>query len=210
MSGAQVDILQGSLAEIGAAFRARRLSIAEAVEISEAHRGAGQRWPETQCGARGEPQGHRGCAPPRCRTCGSARPRAVARHRYPVEGQYPDRRRNDGNGGVAALAGFVPKHEATLVQRLRAAGAVILGKANLTEFADFVSDVMPSEFSGAGGVVRNPHGIRTIAARAPALAPPPPWRPACVPSLLAARPRIRYRRRPALARWLATSRRLAW
>jgi len=61
--------------------------------------------------------------------------------------------------GAAALAGFVPRQEATLVRRLRAAGAIILGKANLTEFADFVSDVMPSEFSGAGGVVRNPHGI---------------------------------------------------
>jgi len=30
----------------------------------------------------------------------------------------------------------------------------------MTEFADYVSEVMPSEFSGAGGVVKNPHGIR--------------------------------------------------
>src|SRR6185369_16484526 len=37
--------------------------------------------------------------------------------------------------------------------------AIVLGKTNLTELADFVSDVMPSEFSGAGGIVRNPHGI---------------------------------------------------
>lgn len=60
--------------------------------------------------------------------------------------------------GAAALAGFKPQREATLVRRLRRAGAIILGKTNLTEFADYVSDVMPSGFSGAGGVVRNPHG----------------------------------------------------
>ncbi len=62
--------------------------------------------------------------------------------------------------GAAALATFVPPYQATLVTRLSEAGAVLLGKTNLTEFADFVSDVMPAEFSGAGGVVRNPLGIR--------------------------------------------------
>ena len=61
--------------------------------------------------------------------------------------------------GAAALARFKPRHDAVLVRRLRAAGAIVLGKTNLTEFADFVSDVMPSGFSGAGGVVKNPHGI---------------------------------------------------
>src|SRR5580658_10584910 len=61
--------------------------------------------------------------------------------------------------GAAALAGFKPAGDATLARRLRAAGALILGKANLTEFADYVSDVMPSGFSGAGGMVKNPHGI---------------------------------------------------
>jgi amidase len=62
--------------------------------------------------------------------------------------------------GCRAFAGFMPPYQATLVKRLHAAGAVLLGKTNMTEFADFVSDVMPSEFSGAGGVVRNPLGIR--------------------------------------------------
>jgi amidase len=53
----------------------------------------------------------------------------------------------------------MPRREATLVRRLREAGAVVLGKTNMTEFADYVSDVMPSGFSAAGGVVCNPHGI---------------------------------------------------
>jgi amidase len=63
------------------------------------------------------------------------------------------------SAGAAALADFRPRREATLVRRLRAAGAIVLGKTNMTELADYVSDMMPSEFSGAGGVVRNPHGI---------------------------------------------------
>lgn len=64
------------------------------------------------------------------------------------------------SAGAAALATFVPPYEATVVTRLRAAGAVLLGKTNLTEFADFVADTMPAEFSGAGGVVRNPLGLQ--------------------------------------------------
>ena len=63
------------------------------------------------------------------------------------------------SAGAAALADFMPRREATLVRRLREAGAVVLGKTNMTEFADYVSDVMPSGFSAAGGVVCNPHGI---------------------------------------------------
>lgn len=64
------------------------------------------------------------------------------------------------SAGCQAIAGFIPPYEATLVRRLREAGAILLGKTNLTEFADFVADTMPSEFSGAGGVVRNPLGLR--------------------------------------------------
>lgn len=58
--------------------------------------------------------------------------------------------------GSRALAGFRSQRQATLVRRLRAAGAIVLGKTNLTEFADYVSDVMPSGFSGAGGTVVHP------------------------------------------------------
>jgi len=63
------------------------------------------------------------------------------------------------SAGAAALSGFMPKRDAFIVEKLRAAGALILGKTNMTEFADYVSDVMPSEFSSAGGVIANPHGI---------------------------------------------------
>lgn len=63
------------------------------------------------------------------------------------------------HAGVAALRDFRPTITASLVTRLRAAGAIILGQTNMTEFADYVADVMPAGFSGAEGMVLNPHGI---------------------------------------------------
>lgn len=64
------------------------------------------------------------------------------------------------SAGSRALAAFIPPGEAAMIGRLRDAGAILLGKTNMTEFADFVADTMPSEFSGAGGVVRHPLGLR--------------------------------------------------
>lgn len=60
------------------------------------------------------------------------------------------------SAGSAALKRFHPARDANLVRRLRAAGAIILGKTNLTELADYVSDIMPSSFSGVAGHVLNP------------------------------------------------------
>ncbi|TMK21406.1 MAG: amidase [Actinobacteria bacterium] len=59
--------------------------------------------------------------------------------------------------GSIALAGNVPKREATLVSRLRAAGAVILAKTNLSEFANWVDPSMPNGYSSLGGQVVNPY-----------------------------------------------------
>ncbi|MGD9945563.1 MAG: amidase family protein [Burkholderiaceae bacterium] len=60
------------------------------------------------------------------------------------------------SAGVRALAEWRPSYKATLVRKLERAGALIVGKANLCELADYVSDVMPAGFSGAGGLVVNP------------------------------------------------------
>jgi len=59
--------------------------------------------------------------------------------------------------GSLALEGSMPAADAFLTTRLKEAGAVILGKANLTEFANFMTNGMPSGYSGLGGQVLNPY-----------------------------------------------------
>ncbi|SDK63117.1 amidase [Nonomuraea maritima] len=59
--------------------------------------------------------------------------------------------------GSEALLGARPSREAFLVERLRAAGAVILGKANLSEWANFRSSPSSSGWSAVGGQTNNPY-----------------------------------------------------
>ncbi len=59
--------------------------------------------------------------------------------------------------GSLALEGHQPPEDAEHVRNLRAAGAVILGKANLSEWANFRSDNSSSGWSSLGGQTRNPY-----------------------------------------------------
>jgi amidase len=59
--------------------------------------------------------------------------------------------------GSLALSGSVPQQDAFIVRRLREAGAVILGKTNLSEWANFRSSKSTSGWSGRGGLTRNPY-----------------------------------------------------
>jgi amidase len=59
--------------------------------------------------------------------------------------------------GSLALEGSIAARDAFVVERLREAGAVILGKANLSEWANFRSTRSSSGWSGRGGQVRNPY-----------------------------------------------------
>ncbi len=61
------------------------------------------------------------------------------------------------SAGSLALANHKPRRDAFVVARLRAAGAVILGKANLSEWANFRSPHSTSGWSARGGLTRNPY-----------------------------------------------------
>jgi amidase len=61
--------------------------------------------------------------------------------------------------GSLALAGVIAPRDAFIVERLRAAGAVILGKTNLSEWANFRSTHSSSGWSGVGGQCRNPYAL---------------------------------------------------
>lgn len=63
------------------------------------------------------------------------------------------------SAGSLALAESTPPRDAFLVERLRAAGAVLLGKTNLSEWANFRGTHSISGWSGRGGQTRNPHVV---------------------------------------------------
>jgi amidase len=59
--------------------------------------------------------------------------------------------------GSFALEGSIPARDAFIAQRLRAAGAILLGKANMSEWANFRSTRSSSGWSGRGGQAKNPY-----------------------------------------------------
>ncbi len=61
--------------------------------------------------------------------------------------------------GSLALAGSIPSRDSFVAERLRSAGAVILGKSNLSEWANFRSSRSTSGWSGRGGLTRNPYAL---------------------------------------------------
>src|SRR5574341_1418350 len=61
--------------------------------------------------------------------------------------------------GSLALEGSIPPRDAFIVKRLRAAGAVILGKTNLSEWANFRGKRSVSGWSSRGGLTRNPYAL---------------------------------------------------
>ena len=62
-------------------------------------------------------------------------------------------------GSLALLGAPPPPEDAFLVKKLRAAGAVILGKTNLSEWANLRSTRSSSGWSGRGGQTRNPYAL---------------------------------------------------
>ncbi|WP_353056529.1 amidase family protein [Sporosarcina luteola] len=61
--------------------------------------------------------------------------------------------------GSLAMKDHYAEEDAFLVKKLREAGAVILGKTNMTEWANFMSDKMRNGWSSRGGQVNNPYGL---------------------------------------------------
>jgi amidase len=61
--------------------------------------------------------------------------------------------------GSLALVGAKPPKDSFVAQRLRAAGAVILGKTNLSEWANIRSSHSVSGWSGRGGLTKNPYAL---------------------------------------------------
>ncbi|MET9261678.1 amidase [Amycolatopsis sp. NPDC004079] len=67
--------------------------------------------------------------------------------------------RQTTTAGSTAMLGSRPAKDAFLVQRLRSAGAVVLGKANLSEWSNFRSTAQIPGWSGVAGQTRNPYAL---------------------------------------------------
>ena len=67
--------------------------------------------------------------------------------------------RTTTTAGSLALEGSNPGQDSHVAKRLREAGAVLLGKANLSEWANFRSSRSTSGWSGRGGRCRNPYSL---------------------------------------------------
>lgn len=61
--------------------------------------------------------------------------------------------------GSLALVGAIPPRDSFVARKLRQAGAVILGKTNLSEWANWRSTHSTSGWSGRGGLTRNPYAL---------------------------------------------------
>lgn len=65
-------------------------------------------------------------------------------------------------GGSVTLAGSIPPDDAFITRKLREAGAIILGKLTLTEFANFIAIGMPAGYSSLGNYGFNPYDPRPL------------------------------------------------
>jgi len=85
------------------------------------------------------------------------------------------------SAGSFALVGQPAVRDSTVAAKLRAGGAVILGKANLSEWANFRSFGSSSGWSGRGGQCNNPYAIDRNRICAPWHSPPRPTAASSVP-----------------------------
>ena len=86
--------------------------------------------------------------------------RSVARHPDPAQGQHRNRDPHQPPPPVRSPSpiGASPQ-DAFVAARLRAAGAIILGKTNLSEWANYRSTHSTSGWSGRGGQTKNPYAL---------------------------------------------------
>lgn len=95
---------------------------------------------------------------------------AEGRSRGPLHGQAVLVKDNVETHDLPTTAGSLaladappPRRDADLVERLRAAGMVVLGKTNLSEWANFRDESSTSGWSAYGGLTRNPHALNRSA-----------------------------------------------
>ena len=85
--------------------------------------------------------------------------RAAPRCAHCAQRQYRHRRSHDHHRRFAGLEGSIAPQDAFLVETLRLPGAILLAKANLSEWANFRSTHSSSGWSSRGGQTHNPYSL---------------------------------------------------
>ncbi len=75
------------------------------------------------------------------------------------------------SAGTLGLANNIAPTDSFVAKKLREAGAIILGKANMTEYANFMSVGMPAGYSSLGGQVLNPYALEVDSNGIPIVTP---------------------------------------
>ena len=94
---------------------------------------------------------------------------AAGHRRSPLHGRAVLVKDNIDTAGLASTAGSLaladapPERDAALVRRLRECGMVVLGKTNLSEWANIRDEHSTSGWSAHGGLTRNPYGLNRTA-----------------------------------------------
>ena len=159
-------------------------------EVSRPHRGARPQGPGAARGPRDQPGRARDRRCARRGAQGRKGARPAARHPDPDQGQHRHRRPDDDHGRLAGAGGLDSGRDAFVAARLRDGGAVLLGKTNLSEWANFRSTHSSQRLERPRRPVPQPLRARPqpLRARAPAR------RAAVAASLLRGRGRHRDRR----------------
>ena len=139
---------------------------------------------------------------------GGHRPaRAPARHSRADQGQHRHRRRDEDDARARShWSMHIRLLDAGIVTRLREAGAVLLGKTNLSEWANFRSANSTSGWSGRGGLTRNPYALDSQRVRIEQRLRRPRSPRACAPWPSAPKPTDRSSVPRRDAAWSASSR----
>ena len=157
---ADFELDEVSLADLASGLQKGKWTSARLVQLYLARIDAIDRqWPPARLRAGPQPRCRRHRQPARPGTQKRPFARAAARHPDPAQRQHRNQRPHQHHRRFAGLADWRAPQDAFVAARLRAAGAIILGKTNLSEWANFRSTHSTSGWSGRGGQTKNPYAL---------------------------------------------------
>ena len=162
------ELDDASIANLGSGLRGGTFSIRELVErYLERIEALDRRGPAPPQRDRDQSRKRSKSRTPSTTSCGTRGPRAGPMHGIPVllKDNIDTADQMLTTAGSLALINSRPQRDAFVVRRLREAGALLLGKTNMSEWANFRSSRSSSGWSARGGQCRNPYLLGCLTLR---------------------------------------------